>query len=228
MRKINKSNFEDYLYWHEITKLKSIGDIIVNAHNLLYAQTIDWDDIETIRATPTEVRYISGGIFEFTCTSLNRGRINLQADEERAVKNLYDLKDTYGTGLASDWITDVQNRGTIQINSTRGAVNPLNWYVYDDFIAFFTTNKFMYIDIETIQHACPNTWQFNRALDIEGLFGGILEISHTPNMIIRVECGFNNGNSGLKMYINNTKFRNYKHTRESFDKLITDLNEQMR
>lgn len=228
MRKINKSNFEDYLYWHEITKLKSIGDIIVNAHNLSYARTIGWDDIETIRATPTEVRYTPEGIFEFTCTSLNRGTINLQADEVRPVKNLYDLKDTYGTGLANDWITDVQNRGTIQINSTIGAVNPLNWYVYDDFIAFFTTNKFMYIDIETIRHACPNNWRFDIVRENEGLFGGIFELSYDANKIIKVDCGFNNGNSGLKMYINNEKIKNYKHMRGSFDKLITDLSEQMR
>lgn len=201
---------------------------MVNAHYPAYARTIIWHDIETRRATPAEVRYIPGGIFEFTCILLHGGTINLQADEERPVKNLYDCKDTYGTGLTSDWITDVQNRGTIQINSTRDADNPLNWYVYNGFIAFFATNEFMYIDIETIRHACPNTWQFNSVNNIEDLFGGILELNNRPNRIIKVDCGINNGNSGLKMYINNTIFKHYKHTRGSFDKLITDLSELMR
>jgi hypothetical protein len=201
---------------------------MVNAHDETYASTIAWHDIETIRATPTEVRYIPGDIFEFTCRLLNGRTRILQANEERPIKNLYDYKDAYGTGLARNWIIEVQNRNYIQINSTRNPNDPLNWYVSNGFIAFFTTNKFKYIDIDTIQHACPATWQFNRIANTQGLFGGIFELRNSANDIIKVNCGYNNGNSGLKMYINNELFRNYSHKIGFFNKLITNLNEWMR
>ena len=200
----------------------------INAHNKSFARTVVKKNLQRIRAHPTEVMYESAeDIFKFKC--LTKGKsIDLQANSEKPIKYLYE--PTYGTGLIKDWITEVKKPGTIKINSTRGAADPLNWFVYKDFIAFFTTKdfRFIYVD-EFINLKLPNNWRFDIVKEKEGLFGGIFELSNDADKIIEVNCGYNNGNSGPKICVNNEILRGIKyfHNESSFNKLINDLERMM-
>ena len=196
----------------------------INAHNKSFAKTVVKKNLKRIRGHPTEVTYESAeDIFKFKC--LTKGKsITLKANSERPIK--YLSEPTYGTGLIKDWITEVKKSGSIKINSTRGAADSLNWFVYKDFIAFFTTNdfRFIYVD-EFINLKLPSNWQFKILEEKEGLFGGVFELSNDANKIIKVDCGFNNGNSGPKIYINDEIIKGIKyfHDESSFNKLINDL-----
>ena len=197
---------------------------IINAHDLRCARTIL--NPQRVRANPTEVSY-KNGIFSFDCVNDKREKISLKANSERAVRYIH----VYEKNLLKNWIDIVKEKGFIQFSSTRTSkTGPINWFISNGFIAFFATDDYDLIGIEKIRPLLklPNDWRLNIVSKEEGLFGGIFEL-YNDNKKIIVDLGINNGNSSIKIKVND-KIADFKpyHTLNQVNRIADFLNNKMK
>ena len=167
----------------------------------------DDDDIAKLIENPdrirAEIREISykNGIYILSCIDDKGKAIELKANSKRAIKA---LSEGYEKNLPKNWISNIINQ-PIKITSSRAKDNPLNWFIFNGFIAFFTTDNFEFVEIDKIKSMLqiPSNWILNTIEEKKGLFGGKFELISNDKSI-NVDTGINHGNSSISVTINGT------------------------
>jgi hypothetical protein len=111
---------------------------------------------------------------------------------------------TGAKNLPKNWISLIKEKGFIPITTTRDSKRgPINWYICDGYVAFFTTDGYDLIGIKDVLPflKLPVSWKLKIVSEESGLFGGIVELCGDINAII-VDFGYNNGNSSIKVELN--------------------------